>query len=183
MTKKLLIIGNILLSVKVLMTSLLHVNSSKENRTMKKPLLVTFLLSAITLPVIAGTAFSDAKDSVEYRQAAFQLIRHNMADIAAMLKGEVSFDAARVNKRASALAELTTLPWEAFSVPGTEHGGGEAKAEIWQNLQDFNSRADKLIADAATLKTAALSADQAELRKAFGNFARNCKACHEQYKN
>jgi cytochrome c556 len=150
---------------------------------MKKPLIVALMLTIVPISAMAGSAFTEAKDSIEYRQAAFQLIRHNMADIAAMLKGEVNYDAARLNKRARALASLTTLPWEAFSVPGTEQGGGDAKAEIWQNLQDFNSRADKLAADANALQAAADSADQAEIRKAFGTFARNCKACHQEYKN
>ena len=150
---------------------------------MKKALLATLLLSVVSTSVYAGSAFSEAKDSETYRQAAFQLIRHNMADIADMLKGEVNYDASRVSQRATALATLTTLPWEAFTVPGVEQGGGDAKAEIWQNLQDFNSRGEKLAADALLLKAAADSGEQAEVRKAFGAFARNCKACHDDYKN
>jgi cytochrome c556 len=150
---------------------------------MKKPLLATLLLTVSSLTAYAGTAFTDADDSVAYRQAAFQLIRHNMADIAAMLKGEINYDAARINKRATALATLTTLPWEAFSVPGTEQGGGDAKAAIWENMQDFSSRAAKLSNDALMLKTAAELADEAQVRNAFTNFARNCKACHDDYKN
>lgn len=149
---------------------------------MKKPLVALLLLSATSVSAIAATAFTDAKDAVTYRQASFQLIRHNMADISDMLKGDVAFDAARVNKRAAALASLTTLPWEAFTVPGAEQGGGDAKAAIWKNLQDFNSRGEKLAADAAALQTAALSGDQAALKKAFGTFAQNCKACHNEYK-
>lgn len=148
---------------------------------MKKPLTALLCLAALSLPAIAGNAFVDAEDSIEYRQATFQLIRHNLGDIAAMVKGEINYDAARVNKRVTALATLTTLPWEAFSVPGADKGG-KAKAAIWQNLEDFTSRSEKLIADAAALKVAADSNDQAEVRKAFGNFARNCKACHDKYK-
>ena len=150
---------------------------------MKKPLLAALVLSVTSFTATAATAFNDAKDAVEYRQSAFQLIRHNMADIGDMIKGEVAYDAERVTKRAMALATLTTLPWEAFTVPGTESGGGDAKAAIWQNLQDFNSRADKFVADAQALQVAAQSGDQAEVRKAFGTFARNCKACHQEYKN
>jgi cytochrome c556 len=149
---------------------------------MKKPLFVALLLTTLSISAYAGNAFTDANDSITYRQAGFQLIRHNMADIADMLKGDINYDAARVSKRATALATLTTLPWEAFSVPGAEQGGGDAKAAIWQNLQDFHSRADQLIADASALQAAANSKDQAQVRKAFSQFARNCKACHEQYK-
>ena len=150
---------------------------------MKKPLITILAFTLCSSAAMAKSAFTDVNDSVQYRQSAFQLIRHNMADIGDMLKGEVQYDAARITKRASALATLTTLPWEAFALPGAEQGGGDAKAEIWQNLQDFNQRGDKLAADAQLLKAAADSGDQAEVRKAFGSFARNCKACHDDYKN
>lgn len=149
---------------------------------MKKPLVVAVLVSTVSQFAIADSVFSSNEDSVEYRQAAFTLIRHNMVDISDMLKGDVTYDAARVTKRANALATLTTLPWDAFTVPGAELGGGNAKAEIWQNLNDFTSRAQKLATDALALQVAAQSGVDADIKKAFGTFARNCKACHEQYK-
>ncbi|MBV2128847.1 c-type cytochrome [Arsukibacterium indicum] len=149
---------------------------------MKKALFAGVAALVISAPLTAATAFTDAADAVKYRQAAFQLIRHNMADINEMIKGEVPFDAKRVQKRADALVMVTTLPWEAFQVAGTEQGGGDAKADIWQNLADFLERGEKLAADASTLQAAAQTGDQNELRKAFGNFARNCKACHDNYK-
>ncbi|WP_372625664.1 cytochrome c [Arsukibacterium sp.] len=149
---------------------------------MKKALLAGLTALIISTPLAAATAFTDANDAVKYRQAAFQLIRHNMADINEMIKGEVTYDAARVQKRADALVLVTTLPWEAFQVSGTEQGGGDAKADIWQNLDDFLERGEKLAADANLLQSAAQSGDKNEVRKAFGNFARNCKACHDNYK-
>lgn len=150
---------------------------------MKKPLLLLAVTAVLSTSVYAASAFNTPKDAVTYRQATFQLIRHNMADISDMLKGDVSYEAERVQKRADALATLTALPWEAFTVPGTEKGGGDAKAAIWKNLSDFQERGNKLNSDAVALQTAATSGDQAEIRKAFGTFARNCKACHDQYKD
>lgn len=131
----------------------------------------------------AATAFTDAGDAVKYRQAVFQLIRHNMGDINEMLRGDVTYDVERVQKRATALASLSQLPWEAYTVPGTEKGGGDSKAAVWTNLSDFLERGDKLTADASDLKTAADTGDQAAIRRAFGAYARNCKACHDLYRN
>jgi cytochrome c556 len=144
---------------------------------MKKSLIAALVIAVASPVVFAASVFSDAKDSVEYRQAAFQLIRHNMADIGDMVKGDITYDTERVAERAKALATLTTLPWYGFTVEG-----GDAKADIWQNLADFESRGAKLASDAALLHTAALTGDQAEVRRAFGTFARNCKACHDKYK-
>lgn len=150
---------------------------------MKKAILASLAALVISAPSTAATAFTDAEDAVKYRQAAFQLIRHNMGDINQMIKGEVTYDASRVQKRADALVLVTTLPWEAFQVAGTEQGGGDAKADIWNNLDDFLERGEKLAADASILQAAAQTGDKNEVRQAFGNFARNCKACHDNYKN
>lgn len=150
---------------------------------MKKILITTLLSATMCLPAIAATAFTDGKDAVSYRQASFQLIRHNMGDIQDMIRGNVAFDAERVQRRAEALALLTQLPWETFHVEGNKEAGGSVKAAAWDNLADIQERGDKMAADAAALLVAAKTAEQAEIRKAFGDFARNCKACHDKYKD
>ncbi|WP_306522356.1 cytochrome c [Rheinheimera sp.] len=149
---------------------------------MKKLLLSTTLLTLLSGSVLAASAFTEAEDAVSYRQHSFQLIRHNMADIKDMLGGAVPFEASRLQKRADALATLTTLPWEAFTVPGADKATKDAKAEIWQNLQDFQNRGDQLNKDAKALQAAASTQDQAKIKAAFMAFAKNCKACHDKYK-
>lgn len=149
---------------------------------MKKALIATLLSTTLCMPAIAATAFTDGKDAVSYRQASFQLIRHNMGDIQDMIRGNVPFDAERVQRRAEALALLSQLPWETFTVPGTQEADGKVKPAIWDNLSDVKERGEKMAADAAALLAAAKTTEQAEIRKAFGDFARNCKACHDKYK-
>ena len=149
---------------------------------MKKLLISTAVIALLSVPALAGSAFTDGEDAIDYRKASFQLIRHNMMDIGDMVRGNVPFDVARVQKRADALAMLTTLPWEAFSVAGADKASGDAKAEIWQNLQDFQHKAGTLQQDAKALQTAAQSSDQAKIKAAFAAFAKNCKACHDKYK-
>ena len=149
---------------------------------MKKALFASLLGFTLAMPAIATTAFTDGKDAVDYRQASFQLIRHNMGDIQDMIRGNVAFDAERVQRRAEALALLSQLPWESFTIPGTKEAGGNVKPAIWDNLPEVQERGAKMAADAAALLAAAKTAEQAEIRKAFGDFARNCKACHDKYK-
>ena len=68
-----------------------------------KKLLTSLFLTALTSGAVhAATAFTDAKDAVDYRQSAFTLIRHNTGDIGDMLQGKVPFDAKRVQQRADA---------------------------------------------------------------------------------
>lgn len=149
---------------------------------MKRALIVTVLSAILCTPAIAASAFTDGKDAVAYRQASFQLIRHNMGDIQDMIRGSVAFDAERVQRRAEALALLTQLPWETFTVEGNKDAGGKVTAAAWENLADVQARGEKMAADAAALLAAAKTAEQAEIRKAFSDFGRNCKACHDKYK-
>ncbi len=149
---------------------------------MKKLLCAALFATVASAAVSAATAFTDAKDAVDYRQSAFTLIRHNTGDIGDMLQGKVPFDAKRVQQRADALAALAPLPWPAFSTAGTETGGGDAKAEIWADFKDFTAKADKFQLDAKALQTAAQSGDQAKIKAAFATFRGNCKACHDKYK-
>lgn len=149
---------------------------------MKKLLLNASLLALLSTPAVANNAFTAAEDAIEYRKGSFQLIRHNMMDLGDMVRGKAPFDASRAQKRADALAALSTLPWEAFTVPGADKASGDAKAEIWQDLQDFNSKADRFQADAKALQVAAQTGDEAKIKSAFADFAKNCKACHDSYK-
>ncbi|WP_419571656.1 c-type cytochrome [Rheinheimera sp.] len=147
-----------------------------------KNLFILIALSTASTGALAASAFSDAEDAVSYRQHSFQLIRHNFADLGDMVKGQVPFDAERAKRRAAALVSLTTLPWEAFEVPGADKAESSAKADIWQNLQDFKQKAEKFQADAAALNTAASSGSLDQIKPAVMAFAKNCKACHDKYK-
>src|SRR3989338_2603525 len=123
-----------------------------------KNLFIFLSLGLSSAAALAGSAFTDAEDSVTYRQHSFQLIRHNFVDLGDMIRGKVAFDAKRADKVKS-----------------------DAKADIWKNLQDFQQKAKQFESDALALQTAAKTGDQATIKPAFGNFAKNCKACHDQY--
>lgn len=151
---------------------------------MKKNLLsIALLCSCVMLsqPALAN-AFENGEDAVTYRQAAFQMIRFNLVDINEMFRGNVPYDVERVQRRAEALATLTQLPWEAFTIPGADHASGKVKAALWQNLDDFNKRGEKFAADAAALHEAAQGGERRAIQGAFREFANNCKACHDNYR-
>ena len=57
----------------------------------------------------------------------------------------------------------------------------EASPAIWENMDDFTARADKLAADANAL-LADLPSDQAAVGKAMQTLGANCGACHEIYR-
>ena len=56
---------------------------------------------------------------------------------------------------------------------------GALNANGWTN---HSGTAGQFQSDALALQAAAKTGDQATIKPAFGNFAKNCKGCHEQYK-
>lgn len=149
---------------------------------MKKLFIGSLLVTCTSMSAVAANAFSDGNEAVEYRQNAFQLIRHNTGDIGDMLQGKVKFDQARLQRRVDALVGLSSLPWEGFTIAGANKASGDAKAEIWTDNADFVSKTEKFQIAAKNLQAAAATADQAKIKAAFMDFRGNCKACHDKYK-
>lgn len=154
--------------------------------------MLTKTLKTITLAaaVIASTtsiaqhAFNDADKAVEYRQKALSVMQNNFAYMGDMLKGDMPFDAAIFAERAETFAALTSVPWIGFSQEGAMPGNNtDALPAIWDNWDDFQERAQQLQADASALTAAAASGDEGKMRSAFMTAAKNCKGCHDQYKD
>ena len=71
-----------------------------------------------------------------------------------------------------------------LSVEGAMPGDDtDALPAIWDNWEDFESRANQLITDADSLVDAAASGSMDEIKPAFMAAAKNCKGCHDQYKD
>ncbi len=130
----------------------------------------------------ANSAFDEAADAIEYRQSAFSMIRIQIADMGAMLKGKVPFDAARFEMRAANAAALSKMPWEAFYA-GTDKGDTSALPAVWQQNDLFMEKAAAFQKYADALAVAAKGDDQAALKKAFGAWAKGCKDCHKTFKD
>ncbi len=129
-------------------------------------------------------AFNDAESAVKYRQSALSIMRDNFAAMAAMVKGEETYDAEVFNNRANDFARLSHIPWDGFAVEGAMPGDDtDALPAIWDNWEDFESRANQLITDANGLVDAAASGSMDEIKPVFMAAAKNCKGCHDQYKD
>ena len=64
-----------------------------------KQLVVGAMLSTMALGASANSVFEEPSDAIEYRQAAFSMIRVQIGDMGDMLKGKVPFDAERFQNR------------------------------------------------------------------------------------
>lgn len=141
-------------------------------------------LGVSTVAVADKTAFNDGESAVNYRHSAFHIIRDNFAAMAAMVKGEEEYDADIFQQRAEDFARMTHIPWSAFSVEGAMPGEDtDALPEIWDNWDDFKQRSESFIADGEALADAARSGSMDNIKPAFMAAAKNCKGCHDNYKD
>ena len=144
-------------------------------------------LSAAALAVLmsasfaAHAQFAKVEDAVEYRQASLTVLATHFGHIAAVVKGDKPYDKAALENDAAIVEMMSKLPWSAFP-PNSIVGDSRAKPEIWTNADKFKTAANNMQAAAAKLSVAAKSGDLGTIKAAFGDTAKTCKACHQDFK-
>ncbi|MCU0975919.1 MAG: cytochrome c [Steroidobacteraceae bacterium] len=144
---------------------------------------VLAVAALVALPIAAVAQAPDkAAQTIKYRQAALTLLGWNITPIGAMMKGEIPFDAKKVELHATRLQQVAPMIVEGFP-PGTQTGApNKAKPEIWSNMDDFKAKAADLEKASAGLVAAARTGDQKQVGQALGAVGNTCKACHDAYR-
>jgi cytochrome c556 len=125
------------------------------------------------------------RKAVDERKAVYTLVGASFRPLGAILKGDVPYAAAEVNKRLSRLAVLAPYTTEVF--PDASNLGEpdtKAKPEVWSKRADFDAKQKEFVADVAAL-VAANAKDQAfsdTVKTALGKAAEDCKGCHDDFK-
>lgn len=141
-------------------------------------LAVTVALSAV--PAMAQ--FQKPEDAVKYRQGAFTVMAAHFGRIGVMVQGRAPFDAKVAQDNAALVETLSKLPMAGFGAD-TDIVNSKAKPEIWKEKAKFDQGGEKLVAAAAALNTAAKTGNLDAIKKAFGDTAATCKACHDDYRS
>ncbi len=146
--------------------------------------LLTVILATASFAA-ASSAIADEKSpedmAISYRQGAFTMIKHHFGPMAAMVKGETTFNAEEFTKNAEAVAALSKFPINGF-VAGSYTGKTEAKPDIELNTEDFKKKMETFQVEAASLAEIAKGGDLAAIKPQFGKVGESCKACHKEYK-
>lgn len=157
-------------------------------------LLSISLLTAMSTSTFAADAAPAAdkpagpnpgKQAIAVRKAAYTLIGNSFKPLGDIAQGKAEYNQADVQKRANRILVLSEFLDSAF--PEASNLGEpdtKAKADVWTNkadfdkkLKDFQEHAAALVKVAGTEKTASDA-----YKEAFGNLAKDCKGCHENYK-
>lgn len=140
--------------------------------------------SLVAAAVIAtgGIYAAQAADEPQVvRQEMMKKVGGAVGASAKMAKGEVAYDAVAAKAAMETIAEVMATYPDLFPAGSEEGFETEAKAEIWQNMDDFKAKSAKLQMEAAAIAASA-PADVDAFRAAFGPLTQNCGACHELYR-
>ncbi|MBY5993460.1 c-type cytochrome [Ferrimonas balearica] len=148
---------------------------------MKRTLLALSLALASTTAAAEG-AFDTAQDAIDYRQAAFGLIKENFSDMWAMMKKKKPMDEKAFAQRAQHLALLSQIPFTGFKVDGSDKGDTSALPAIWQEWDEFEAKAGAFQMATERLAAVADSGNADDIKKAFGAVGKTCKGCHDDFK-
>jgi cytochrome c556 len=145
-----------------------------------------FLAAAALCLAVAAPAqaqFAKPEDAIKYRKGAFTVMGAHFGRLGAMAQGKAPFDAKAAAENAAIVVYMAKLPFAGF-VEGSDKGETRAKPEIWKERAKFDEAAKNM--QEATAKLAAATAggnitlDQ--LKAAFGDTGKTCKACHDNYR-
>ena len=149
---------------------------------MKKMLVSTlFGMSLMSASTWAHIEQSEPLQSL--RQSYFALLGMTFAPMGDMIKGKIEWNDALFTEWANDLNHAAQFGVERGFAPGSEKGTTRAKADIWSNMDDFQSKLDDFRAAAATLAETAAGGNQAASRDQFIATGGTCKACHDEYKS
>lgn len=129
----------------------------------------------------ASAQFQKPEDAIKYRKAGFTLMGNHFGRIGAMVNNKAPFDAKVAAENAELLTHLAALPAAGFG-PGTDKGETRAKPEIWSEADKFKAGMTKMQEEIGKLNTAAKTGDAAQLKVAFGEAAKTCKGCHDNFR-
>lgn len=149
---------------------------------MKRWLTLALMSAGVMLAAPAMAQFQKPEDAVKYRQGALFVMGQHFSRIGAMANGRVPFDAKAAQDNAAVVLTLSTLPWAGFGAD-TEKINSKAKAEIWRESDKFKAASERMMGEVAKLDAAAKTGNLDAIKKAFGETAATCKACHDAYRN
>jgi cytochrome c556 len=148
---------------------------------MKFAVSLALAAAACAIAAPASAQFAKAEDAVKYRQSVMFVMSQHFGRIGAMANGRAPYDPKAAIANAEIVEAMSKLPWPGFA-PGTEKLSKKAKAEIWSEPAKFKEHNEKLQAETPKLLAAAKTENLDNLKKAFGDTAQTCKACHDNFR-
>lgn len=142
-----------------------------------------YLVAGLMLasPFAAQAQFAKPEDAIKYRKAAFNVMASHFGRLGPVVKGERPYNAEEVAANVAIVESMVKLPYVAFTA-GSDKGETRAKPEIWANEAKFKAAADTTQKAVAALSAAAKAGNLDQIKVAFGDTGKSCKACHDDFR-
>ncbi len=138
-------------------------------------------VAAFCLASLIGTTAGIAADPIANRQEMMKNVGAAMRVAGGMAKGKIPYDALAaelamrvMNSSAAGFASL-------FPADSKTGGDTEAAPKIWEDAAGFDAVSEEFRTTSANAIVAAKKGE-ADFKAAFGAVAKNCKACHQDYR-
>jgi cytochrome c556 len=142
------------------------------------------LFAAAAALATAGVQAADpVEKAVDYRQALMNVYAWNITSMRDMVKEKVPFDAALFARHAKDLAAAAQLETMAAFPEDSINDNSDATDVIWLDWETFQKRHQALREQSAKLAEAAAAGDEEAMKAQFGETAKTCKGCHDDFKN
>jgi cytochrome c556 len=115
------------------------------------------------------------------RQSIMDQIAEQVQVLGGMARGDIPDDEAAFTAAATALVPLAQRMTEGFQVEGIV-SASRAVPEIWQNMEDFEQKAQDTVDAAMAVANAAQSGDFEGAKELAGNIGGTCGGCHRPYR-
>ena len=132
---------------------------------------------------IAYGQFAKPEDAIMYRQSVMTIIGHHMGQMGAVVTGKKPYEKQEFSHNASVIQMLSTLPWEAFMAPGSVKGKTKLKSLALREKDKFMAKAKTFETEIQKLVKVANGNDFNAVRSQFGEVAKSCKSCHQDYRS
>jgi cytochrome c556 len=132
---------------------------------------------------LAYAGFAKPEDAIRYRQAVMTVIGEHFVRIAAVVKGQASYNKDELEHNAAVLRTMSELPWEAVMVPGSDRGNTTLSPLAMKEKDKFMTVAQQFQSAVQKLEQSSKSGDMEAVKAQFGEVAKSCKACHSTYRN
>lgn len=148
-----------------------------------------FLATAALIAVLPLTALAQQDSpqdlALEARQGFFQMLSANMGVLAAMAKGDMTYDEPNAVRAATNIEALTHYDLPMHFVDGTSAddmpGKTAAKPDIWLDTEDFGKKYQGLQAAAVGIPDQVKGGAE-QVGAVVMKLGAACKDCHDSYR-
>ena len=142
------------------------------------------LVAASYMVAVPVQALDEEKENpkLQHRQNIMEIVKYSLLGMRGIIKGDVK-DQSQFPAFAASMANASSIATQAFKEDTrTLEGKTTAKGDVWENWQDFSKRMNEFNDAAQVLAVVAKDGDMAKNLEAFKNTAKNCKSCHDEYR-